>query len=100
MEVHSILELPVPTSTDPSHALLPSRLRYIHIQRLQTVLLVFHRSELGVGVCAAEKAEARICIPRVRVPHHLSHHQSHRQSHHKSHHLGHLRVARVKCQAI
>jgi hypothetical protein len=76
MEVNSILELLVPTSTDPSHALLPSRLQCIHIQKLQTVLLVFHRSELGVVVCAAEKAEARMCIP---------------------HHAG---VARVKCQAI
>jgi hypothetical protein len=64
MEVHSILELLVPTSKDLSDALPPSRLRYIHIQKLQTVLLVFHRSELGVAVCAAEKAEAQICIPR------------------------------------
>jgi hypothetical protein len=104
MEVHSILDLPIPTSTDLSHALLPSRLQYIHIQKLQTVLLAFHQPELGVAVCAAAKAEAQICIPRVRVPHHPSHRQSHRhshrQSHHQSHHLGHLRIARVKYQAI
>jgi hypothetical protein len=63
MEVHSILDLPIPTSTDLSHALLPCRLQYIHIQKLQTVLLAFHQSELGVAVCAAEYAEAQICIP-------------------------------------
>jgi hypothetical protein len=61
MEVHSILDLPISTAKASNHGLFPSRLQYIHIQKLQTVPLAFPQSKLGVGVCAAEKAKARIC---------------------------------------